>query len=818
MILVILLICLIPINFQSIRTLSTHDSDLETSQADNLRYDFKKNIIDTSNKTKINLRHNDLITGDYNGTYGFANDTIGSIPMGWINVSTNNAKAQISGYNDGHNKVLNLKVIDNGDAVIKQIFDDGEQISGSIEFWISTTDADYFTYIMIFDNNAQKLNLRIATNKFQWYTTDWQDLDITPLDNIWYHIRLELNCITDSVDIYINDYYEGNFAFQVVLDNFDELRFNLNNDEYYETNIDAIGYSWSSNYTLNENKYPDIQIVDSNIFSKDKYEFNFDSMGNPYVHYETNISGWTIVNPIDSYLDEPSIHYRYHPESIKDEVIEEKNAILTTGYPSGAGIKNDTLGIYNDKINISFGINFYLTIFYLEQSFNVSVKCRNNNEIIKIGFDPVFVNMSHTYDILDMYYYDGIAWQFLERFHKVKYYNLYQFNLYLDNFNVKLSWYKDGIYNNSYTFPFIIERMGVNSINFLNYDVSPDVFYQFIRLCYVGIYQYDISLTKEFGCIRYNFDNIWNFNTCNLFDFISNDFTKKITYIYQESYECFNISNHFTQSIFYNIYEVEIKPYTNLWIITNNTINLNELSLSIEGIRLEKYINSVFDREITIKYLHVNLNINQSYYYIDNSNRLHYRMEITQNDTSEYMFLYFDFLSGISSNNMSIYFKCRELSINKGYPYIAMTYYQPPDNHFDLYTYPTTINTMLLKGKEFRRFHFVITDQDNNNYTGFTSEGYLYGLQFNYVPFGILPTIDVITLSLLAIIIPLIVILCPTFAIHAVYKKKEAIIPMLILFSIIAFATSLIPFQVFFIIMIALGCGALLQYKSKGGI
>lgn len=789
--------------------------NVNADASDNLRYDFKKDSLDTSDKDNINLRHNNIITGDYNGTYSFDKDIIGNVPIGWVNLSENNALAQILSYNDGHNQILNMKVIDAGDSKISQSFDDNEQVSGSIEFWIKSTDCTYITHFYVYSNNIQKLDFRLSNDLFEWHDGAWQTLDIIPLDNVWYHLRFDLDCITDTVNIYISNYFEGNYGFSNLMDDFNEIRFTTTTAMDYECNIDAVGYSWSTNYTTSENIYPNIEIVDSNILTSDKYEFNFNSSGDPYILYETNIFGWTTVNPIDSYIDEPSIHYWHHNPSIKDEIIEEKNAILTTGYPSGAGIKNDTLAIYNDKINISFGINFDLTIFYLDQSFNVSVKCRNNNEIIKIGFDPVFADIYHTYDILDMYYYDGIAWQFLERFHKVRTYNLYQFNLYLDNFTVKLRWYKDGIYNNSYTFPFIIERNGVNSISFLNCDNSPDIFYQLIRLCYVGIYQYDISLTKEFGCIRYNFDNIWNFYTCNLFDFISNDFTKIITYIYQESYEGFNIRNHFAQSIFYNMLEVEIKAYTNLWIITNNTINLNELSLSIEGIRLDKYINSVFDSEKLIKYYFHNVNINQSYYYIDNSNRLRYQMDITQNDTLEYMMLYFDFLSGISSNNKSIYFKCREMSISVGKPYIAMTYYQPPDDHFYLKTYLRTINTLLRRGKEFRRFHFVITDENNNNYTNRIGKGYLYGLQFGYIPYGIPTPIDILILSLLAIMIPLIIIIAPTIGIYSVYRKKEIVIPMLLLMSIICYVSLLIPFELFFIMLLCYGCGIFIQYKKQ---
>ena len=111
--------------------------------SDNLRYDFKKNLFDTSNKTNINLRHNNIITDDYNGTYSFINDTIGNVPIGWNNLSVGNGNCFIQETFDNHNKILNLSVIDSDDSKIEQVFDDGIQIDGIIEFWFGSSDCTF---------------------------------------------------------------------------------------------------------------------------------------------------------------------------------------------------------------------------------------------------------------------------------------------------------------------------------------------------------------------------------------------------------------------------------------------------------------------------------------------------------------------------------------------------------------------------------------------------------------------------------------------------------------------------------------------------
>ena len=781
--------------------------NVNASSSDILRYDFEKDsLIDSVDKSNMNLRHNNIITGDYNGTYSFENDNINSIPLGWTNLSTINADVKISGFNDGHNKILNMKVIDDGDAIIKQIFDDGDQISGTIEFWISTTDCDYVSTFIIYDNNAQKLNFKIENNLFQWYDGAWQELDIIPLDDIWYHIKLIFNCITDKVDIYINDYYEGNFDFQVVLDNFDEIRFNLNDNVYYETNIDAIGYSWSSNYTTNENKYPNIQEVDSNIITKDKYEFNLNDDGNPYAQI-----GFPDVDFWNRYSQ---YSYNVYPDT-PDFTAKTKNIngikILSSLDGSGTGIRNQSLGLTQDKFNITIG--FQITNMDEINSYTTfTIYSLNNTEIIKLKFDTQ--NNQDT----DLQYYDGSSYQDLVSIHGLDANRVLDFNLYIYNFSVDLSWYRTDDWTTYYSFPLISNLWGINQIHFYSYDPTSNTDYYQLRLNYIGIYQYNISMCREYGYLDYELIDDWNLNYYNVLSVNAYNQTIKIIAFEGGGLYPYYIFNEFDNDDFsYNFYSDErIFEKAHLFLIIQSSFSLiKSLSLSIQRVKLNKYIDNVFDKEITIKYYYHNLN-NHSYYYVDDSNRLCYQFDITQNDTWEYMMLYFDFIPGISSDYMTIYFKCRELSLGIGSPYIAMTYYQPPDNHFYLKTYETTINTLLERGKEFRRFHFIANDKNNNNYTNYIGKGYLYGLQFDYVRYGIPGEIDFITFSLLAIMIPLIIIIAPTIGIYSVYRKKEIVIPMLLLMSIICYVALLIPFELFFIMLLCYGCGIFMQYK-KGG-
>ena len=790
------------------------------ASSDNLRYDFKKNILDTSNKENVNLKHNNIITGNYNASYSFENDTINQYPSGFI-INDDGGSLKVISELDKHNKVLEM--YDNNSvqyvSIIKNFLTSVN--FGSFEYFVQLNDTTKGLELILENGENVLFGLLIDSDKFQYYDGSWNDVELVALDNTWYHIRIDFECTNGNYkslsqynwQIFINNIHYGNYNFANNEIESTTLQFKsgISALNYY-LYIDSLGLTWLDNYTLGLNKYPIIELVDSNTLSSDKYEFNLDVNNNPYYSIgNPSLLDWETVyfNPARILINVPT----YPRTFIKSKNI---NGINTNGEVDGIGIKNDTLGIYGDKINISFGFQ-PLVITEIDSYFNVSINSLNNTKIIELKFDTIKIS---EYGIITLQYYNGN--NFINLFNITNImtysYNIYEFNIYIENFNVDLRYYINDTYINTYYFPLLSNLTGINKLSFLFYDehiYNSD--YYMNKLTYIGIYQFDISLCRELGYIKYDLQNDWNFNKYNLFEVISNQYIKIIVHSFLSS-SYFKFRNFDNNTFFWNLQDKENiieNPY--LYLIIQSNINFNEyLFVSIEGIKLDKYINSVFDTEKQIKYyFHNILNKNLSYYYVDNSNRLHYQMDITQNDTLEYMIIYFDFVSGIPSNNKSIHFKCRELSLSVGYPYIAMTYYQPPDNHFDLKTYLTIINILLYEGKEFRRFHFVITDENNNYCTGLTSEGYLYELQFNYVPLGIpIPIVDdFITLSLIAIMIPLIILIVPTISIYGVYRKKEIIIPLLLLMSIICFVSNLIPLELFFVMILCFGSFIFLQYK-----
>jgi len=800
------------------------DYNLNSSQSTSNTVDY---IIDdntlfnsqNSNITNINLRHNNIITNYYNGTYIF-NESLGSLPSGWTDLSIGVGIVQVLNYSiNKHYGLLSLETINVDDARIEQVFDDGNQVSGSIELWFFTTDCTHTSYILLFDGALQCITFNIVADIMRIHDgVGWHTFDTIPYDDIWYHLRIDFDCVTDTSTFYINDYNEGTHNFGNVGNNINEIEFvNSGVVGSYDLVVDSVGYSFSSNYTLTENKYPNIQLIPTNILSSDKYEFNFKDNGIDYEYQDIDIYGWsTQQSPTYCFIDNPANHFYY---SYPNEPFEFKNAIYTISRNAGSGILNNSLNLYMDDINITFGIS-YASIHptnYNQHDFRVSITSIGGVEIIRLAFDTVWGSAGHSNDRVDILYWDGVVYQFIERIYNIETYDLFGFNLYLNDFDVDLMYYRNDIYNNTFSIPYIIDRNGIDSLSLLHYDTIDDASQQFIRICYVGIYQHNISQSLEYGSLRYSFNQSWDFNTFNLFNITSDLFCRITTTCYSVDSFRVEIKQLNNLSTFHNTYGYTIRNYVHLWLISNTSIIINNIDIIIEGIRMLEYYNNIYITEYTPSYSYTNVNQNESYFY-EYNNELHYVLNLTTNSTTEGISTSFDINNRISDNS-TFFLTGRETLTCYGNVLLALFYrgMTYPSLMF-LETQTERHSETLPFSRLITRLTFISGDVGSNDtFTGFQYYGYFTDVMliYHYVYYPPYSELTITTLSLISVMIPLILILAPTFLIHAVYRKKGAIIPMLLFFSIIAFFTDLIPFQIFFIIIIALGSGFFLQYKNQ---
>jgi uncharacterized membrane protein YozB (DUF420 family) len=92
-------------------------------------------------------------------------------------------------------------------------------------------------------------------------------------------------------------------------------------------------------------------------------------------------------------------------------------------------------------------------------------------------------------------------------------------------------------------------------------------------------------------------------------------------------------------------------------------------------------------------------------------------------------------------------------------------------------------------------------------------------IKFHYRPLGFIDLEDLHSTGILTVMMPLVVLLLPTFVIYAGIENKKkgagkkAFLPIFLLISTILFATSIIPVWIYFIII--LGVGSLIVVKRR---
>ena len=194
-------------------------------------------------------------------TYNFDSDATGSDPSGWTVIEQWECYVDIQATTDLHYKYARL--YDNGLYGVAQMFNTfTDQSSGTIEFYLS-----YIVYsweiskgfIDIFSGNT--LAIRFEIGKYQWgsniYPGFWYNGGYTTyinLGNNFNHIRVDFDCDTDTLNLYINQVLIGSgIVFNNAVDTIDKIQFSTAANPRFELRVDAVGYSWDPNYNVGDN-------------------------------------------------------------------------------------------------------------------------------------------------------------------------------------------------------------------------------------------------------------------------------------------------------------------------------------------------------------------------------------------------------------------------------------------------------------------------------------------------------------------------------------------------------------------------------------
>jgi len=725
-----------------------------------------------------NQKNQTINSGFYNGTYSFTDQT--GNPTDWTITESGGANIEVISEKDGHKDVLFL------DDVSGSYFQSAEQsfsaISGSndfsIEFWlmVDAIQATDQLYIRLYGSSTLAVHIILhgSTSQWSWYDSGYNDFASVEIDT-WIHWKIVFNINTDTYDIYLNGIQEVNGAiFDNIVSQIDKFYLGLGTPSTQDYWIDAIGYSWDSDYYIGLNT--EYNFTYTNTLETDKYTFGFDDSGNEIDSLD-DIADWThSSNYLSLETDESLDNYIFYD-------------------PSGTDTDTMTLDIsdYSDTDSFYYNITFKQTT-YKPTFFYINIY---GNTAIKISFVWYweFANLlhclystteaeypSHTADYTEYDTFNLGSFTPYDEFPE-----LFEFSMYLNNVSFT--------YDNN-THETNCSEQGFDYIHLVFNEIGggtewkiDDIAVQFNgnSTCSesypsnIFVLGFDWNLENH-PSLELTFDN--NFD--NNISILVNGYT---FYDYQE------FSNVFTEQ-FYNNNSV----YSNVYLQILNSTSYSITNIRISGISLIENSNTYYC-SITSS----NVNTTESYFYISGT-ELHYYL-YSNNSNTEYIQLEIDIDNELSYNS-SISFS--HAKTNSNFYSQFRVYYS--DNSYSLFSanpFNQGINEILPQTKTIDKFILLITDNDELD-SGYNS-GYIRTITLKYIPDL---TTSITTTNLFSLIPAMILLILIPLVIYIRLKDKKYVVPTFVLMNFLCLAFNLIPIWIVFL-SISL---AVIYYLTKGKV
>lgn len=765
---------------------------------EDIHYTFENDIIyesnDISYSNEFNIRTPYTYTDFYNASYSFVNETIGTTGTDiiWIN-TTNLGVCEIEGLRDNHNKSIIMTPSVAWQSSNSEIDD---QVSGTIEFWIrfETISARYLIYLY---DGANILTVLFWDNDGNMkYTNGGEHTIVSYIADSWIHIRIDFECGAgsylglgaDTFKVHVNDKEYGAYNYftpTLHLDNF-KITYQVSDLTSY---VSAIGYSWLSNYTIGINILPTIEI-NTDLKEVDRYEFGMSDIDTFHSTGTDNPNGWSDVE--DPSGDKVGIAIQGNVNGL---VYSSTNVIA-----DNRGITKGVLGITGDFINVSFGI-IPEVLNGIVNRIEMTLVSSDNNPITRLR---ILADLSVEYQEADTSWIDiGNDITLLRE---------YEFNIFL-NYEldrVFLLYFQDGVFENVYSYEmFFSGKSGLNEINIISISIDTNTISYFVD--YVGIYSNGVSqvgLNEDFGLATRLLTDVsnWNYEHNNLFNIIANGnfHLGVVDGVYSRASTLFILKdtfNYISESSFLNLYDgfVSVIPIPRLvFTLVSGLFNISYIK--IDGCKLIQNFNKYF-----LQYSHSGIDTNESYFYVDNNNKLQFTL-ITNDTDTEYIQAIFN-ISDVSSTDRAISFK--GIRLNKAFGYFYVDYILGA-SRIDIPIIEKTTRAILPTNKTIDSFIVLISDNNIDSIIGITTGHVSYPKLLNVLGLGL----PIITAGLIEMMIPLLLILLPTLLISKGFGKegKKLLIPLFLVFSIIATATLIIPIWIFFIIAFGIG---LFLFRNK---
>ena len=732
----------------------------------------------------------DAIGYSFGENFDFEGDLIGSEPLHWNVQSFGTGIGTIERFQESNV----FKIFDDSIHESVDVSTSFTQSSNqSIEYYIAINDTSLTpAYNMIFtEGGSGRISLKINNNDL--YNHNGSDFlsvkDDFIIENTWFKITIVLHDYTNTFDIYINNILEGNnlkYSTNTTV-SIDGLVFTSDGVLQITTYLDNFDINSTNykNYYTGLNFIPYINISQT-LQEVDKYEFALSGFNTLQVIGSSSYGTW-----LESDIGGGEVQIKEHPTDSNNRVVE----IDTFSIADVKGLVKNNFSLTGTFIDIS--IEFEIIRMTGSTSYNIiAIESSDFNTIV--GFI--------------MWHNGSLGWfpditsagvPLRDDLTTGKVYNLQVLlNYELDIFI--LDWYIDGVFNESYIRPLIaIGKSGLKEIFIRSHWVDDQAT---MELYSVGVYENGLTDSKEIGWNVVDLQvSDWNPQTYNLFNIFGNGVMSmgiiSGNYSVGENISGFvNPFNLNNELLTLNFYELPFFNLSNPSIVFSITTgNFSTSHLKIDGVKLLEGIN-----EYLLIFESTNVDIDEGYFYVIGSKLFLYH--VSDDTNLESIQARFN-IDDLSSEGFLISFRSNIDNNARGFFRVNFT---TTSNIIQIPIIETTTRFILTQNRTIRDLVILITDNDINSISGLT-EGFIHLIKLQQVE-NLL--ISVITTSLIAMMIPILIILVPTLAVSQAYGKN-LIIPMFIFISLILTITGIIPLWLFFVIAIS---NSVFIIKKKDGL
>jgi len=252
------------------------------------------NITTPENKT-----YYEPMSGYYPATYGFENVEDGALPTDWAFNWDGTSYVEVDDTKDGHNKVLHVRKIDDGAQYSggTKIFENNAT-AGTVEFWLYK-DTNSLTDATKLDVKGAGGNVRLLIENQDLYRGDYGSRVLLAADvvmiNTWYHIRIDFNLSQGGWQVQLdNTWYGSGYSIPFTGTPTEFWGFGIGShwsgcNNNYGSWLDALGYSWDSNYNIGDNLNEGLLLSFENSTTLDWRGYSLDGQSNITINGNTTL-------------------------------------------------------------------------------------------------------------------------------------------------------------------------------------------------------------------------------------------------------------------------------------------------------------------------------------------------------------------------------------------------------------------------------------------------------------------------------------------------------------------------------------------------